>query len=278
MHAVWRRMADPRWLTRQTAALNAATGGSHAIVERPQRVRVSVECFCATAAEAKLLRAQFGGTIKGVAADWLERCAQAQLHAQIRVGKRLVVVADSAQLGRKERAKILSIPAGAAFGTGDHATTAMSLRLLEQTSRALPPGWRAFDAGTGTGILAFAAHCFGAREVVGVDNDPLAIKTARANAAANKIRGIKFVVGDARRPPGTTSFDLIIANLFSELVIEALPRWITRLKRGGHLIISGILRTQEIDVLRALERHGFAHPIVRRRGKWVAMFAAKSTL
>ncbi len=275
MHALWRRTADYRWLAKNATALDGATGGSHAVVEQPNHAHILVEYFCATTGEAKRLHRRFGGTIEEVAADWLERCAQEQLHPPICIGKRLVVVADSAQLQSSSPAKMLFIPAGAAFGTGDHATTAMSLRLLDQASRGLPKGWRALDVGTGTGILAFAAHCFGAGEVIGIDNDPVAIKTAKGNAAANKISRVKLAVGDARRPPLTPACDIVTANLFSELFIEALPRLKSRLKRGGRMIVSGVLRAQERDVLRALEHCHFASPIVRRRGKWIAISAER---
>lgn len=274
--AVWRRTASLSWLEKYRTALDAATGASYAVVERPKHSRVSVEYFCGSSRTAKDLQARFGGTIEPVAADWLERCWRQHLHAPIRVGGRLVVVAEREQSDGDAPEALLVIPAGAAFGTGDHPTTAMSLRLLEQTSRALPLNWHAFDAGTGSGILALAARLFGAGDVLGIDNDPLAIMTAKANSAANKIRRVKFLTSDARKPPGRGKFDLITANLFSELLIVALPQWQRRLRRGGRIILSGILRTQEREVSRALRQLGLEILIVRRRGKWVAILAMRA--
>src|SRR5207253_8193948 len=115
------------------------------------------------------------------------------------------------------------IPAGAAFGTGEHATTAISLRLLEEISRKMKPGWSMADLGTGSGILALAAKRFGAGQVVAIDLDPVAISTARANADLNEIRGIEFFVGAVCSWRPTSKFDVIIANLFSELLIEFGP-------------------------------------------------------
>src|SRR5256885_576827 len=78
----------------------------------------------------------------------------------------------------------------------ENATTAMSLRLLEKLSRNCSPGWSIVDLGTGSGILALAAKRLGATRVIGIDNDPIAISTAKQNAQLNKIRGVHFRVAD----------------------------------------------------------------------------------
>ena len=219
----------------------------------------------------------------------MERLARQGKRKPLTIGKRLTITnAGGTSLARRSLAKEaasrqlrrkgtfhLVIPAGAAFGTGDHATTAMSLRLLEEVSRKMETGWSLVDLGTGSGILALAAKCFGAKEVVALDNDGQAIRIAKQNARSNKIRGIKFQVRDALRPTNRNKkSDLITANLFSELLIKALPIWRPQLKRNGRMIFSGILREQEPQLLRALRRHRFSVLKVRRRGKWVAMVAA----
>jgi ribosomal protein L11 methyltransferase len=129
--------------------------------------------------------------------------------------------------------------------------------------------WALLDLGTGTGILALAAALFGARRVIAIDSDPVAIATARANARRNKIDDIDFRVADVRRWPFPSRIDIITANLFSELLIEILPK----LKRAQRLILSGILREQEAQLLRALKRNRIAVGETRRRGKWIAILA-----
>jgi ribosomal protein L11 methyltransferase len=162
---------------------------------------------------------------------------------------------------------MLVIPVGAAFGTGEHATTAMSLRLLEQLAKKLPRDWRMLDLGTGSGILALAARKLGAREATGLDVDPLAISTAKANAQANKISHAHFLVGDARGLAAGGRFHVVTANLFSGLLVEILPK----LKTTRWLIASGVLRTQENAVVEAARRSGFGIEQIRRRGKWIAI-------
>jgi len=123
------------------------------------------------------------------------------------------------------------------------------------------------DLGTGSGILALAAVRFGARRVIAIDHDPVAIATARANARRNKIDNIVFRVANLRRCKFPRKIDIVTANLFSELLIEILPR----LKRAQWLILSGILREQEARLVRALKRNEIAIVETRRRGKWIAI-------
>src|SRR5213079_2251151 len=103
----------------------------------------------------------------------------------------------------------LIIPAGVAFGTGEHATTAMSLRLLEKLTRRWKPGWSIVDLGTGSGILALAGKRFGANRVIGIDNDPTAIATAKENARLNKIDNVDFRVTDVRRWKPPPKIDIV---------------------------------------------------------------------
>jgi ribosomal protein L11 methyltransferase len=182
----------------------------------------------------------------------------------------LEIVSERSQSPRPQ----LIIPAAGAFGTGEHATTAMSLRLLERTTRSCAPGWRMLDAGTGTGILALAGVRFGAGLVLGLDNDPRAVAHARSNARLNHIHAAQFVRADVLGWRPNRRYDYITANLFSELLIAVLPIFRRALRANGRMIASGILREQAPAVIRALGRTGFCLEAKRRRGKWVALLAA----
>jgi len=148
----------------------------------------------------------------------------------------------------------------------------MSLRLLEQLTRAWKNGWSAADLGTGTGVLAFAAKRFGAQSVVGIDIDPTAISTAKANARLNRIDGVNFHLADVRKCNPAHATDVIAANLFSDLLIEILPNF----KRSGWLILSGIVRPQEGQLIAALGRTKLNVVRVKRRGKWITILARGS--
>jgi ribosomal protein L11 methyltransferase len=170
------------------------------------------------------------------------------------------------------RVPLLVIPASGAFGTGEHATTAMSLRLLERLTRQWENGWSLADLGTGGGILVLAAKRLGAERVVGIDVDPKAISIAKANARLNKIDNVDFRLADLRRWKPAHRIDVVTGNLYSELLIKILPK----LKYSHWLILSGVLRTEENEFIRVLRQNKVEIVKVKRRGKWIAALANSS--
>jgi ribosomal protein L11 methyltransferase len=277
---VWRKRASTVWLAANEAALREIGGQRLAIISRPDRKTAIAEIAGSRQRDLEEIRGRFGGTIEKLPRDWLARFSKAAAIEPIRIGKRLIIYRSVTSKNKsRNETKSLLIPAGRAFGTGEHATTAMSLRLLERCTRfwgaqaaslrSPEPERTLLDLGTGSGILALAAARFGARSVIAIDRDPVAIATARANARRNKIDNIDFRVADVRRWPFPPRIEIITANLFSELLIEILPK----LKRTQRLILSGILRDQEARLVRALKRNGIVIVEMRRRGKWIAILA-----
>ena len=251
-------------------------GEKLAVIERPAAKRVTLEILCARESDARELCREYGGSIERLPPDWLRHFTK-QTHAKpLRIGSRLVILrAPEKKRTRRGaiQARRLVIPAETAFGTGEHATTAMCLRLLERVTRPFPPGWTMLDAGTGSGILALAGSCFGAGRVIAIENDPLACLTAKRNARLNRVPNIEFSTADVLKQKRRGKFRIITANLYSEILLEALPIWSRQLAPGGRLILSGILRNQETAVVRGLRRNEFSVSEVRRRGKWVALLA-----
>jgi ribosomal protein L11 methyltransferase len=270
---IWRKRVGARWLRARNEDITQRFGDALALVERPGNQRALLQIFCPTARQARDLNREFGGSAEKLRPDWLQHFAKRNQTKPLRIGSRLLVLRAAAKSPAGKN--VIVIPAEAAFGTGEHATTAMCLRLLERITRGLAPGWRMLDAGTGSGILAIAGSCFGARQVTALDTDPLALATAKRNARANRIRNIEFVLADVSKSKVRGNFDIITANLFSEILIKALPIWSQHLTPDGRLILSGILRSQEKAGVAALRRSGFGTSEVRRRGKWVALLARK---
>lgn len=263
---IWRKLTTADWLEMNEWKLHEMTGGEFAVIERPTRKRLLVEVPCRRATEANRLHAAFGGRSEKLSRDWLNEMLRAKSSKPIRVGKRLIVSSDE----KHAAPNTLIIPAGAAFGTGEHATTAMSLRLLERVTRRTKNGWRMFDAGSGSGILAFAGRRFGAGEVIAVENNPLAVSTAKQNAKLNRIRGVTLIEGDVMQAI-SGKFDVITANLYSELLLAFVPRLRRALAADGKLILSGVMRAQEQELLRALKGNDLEVAEIRRRGKWIAL-------
>ena len=278
MNYIWRKRAGVRWLRTRNEDITRRFGSRLAIIERPRGERALLEISCRTEEQAHELVREFGGTVEKLRRDWLQDFTKQARAKPLRVGSRLVVLRapeKKAPPSQTTHARSLVIPAETAFGTGEHATTAMCLRLLEQITRRFRPDWRMLDAGTGSGILAIAGSYFGAGRVLAIDDDPLACTTAKRNARVNRVRNIDVTTGDILKHKLTGKFDIITANIFSEILIDALPIWSRHLAAGGRVILSGILRGQETTVTRALRRHGFVISEIRRRGKWIALVAQK---
>src|ERR1700674_566898 len=274
---IWRKSTTTDWLRIRDEDLTRRFGSALAIVEPAGNARNVLEISCANQRDASALVREFGGSVERLQRNWLAHFARTDRARPLRVGSRLVILRRREKKTPPNQARALVIPAEAAFGTGDHATTAMCLRLLERVTRRLPPGWAMLDAGTGSGVLALAGSCFGAKRIVAIDLDPLACATAKRNARANRIRNIEFINGDVLKQTLRGQFEIITANLFSEILIEALPVWSRHLAPGGSLILSGILRSQERAMRRALKQNGFEVSEVRRRGKWIALPASPRT-
>src|SRR5438094_10631294 len=272
---LWRKIAEPRWLGAHENILQACSRGRLAIISKPGRKRRQLEIACTSRDDSRKLVEEFGGRVEKLPRDWLQRFARLHQSKPIKVGKRLVIAGKidfqtSKAFGLK-KPRLLVIPASAAFGTGEHATTAMSLRLLERLTREWTNSWSLADLGTGSGILALAAERFGAGRVVGIGIDPKAISVAKANARLNKIDNVDFKLGDLRKWKSPAGWDIVAANLYSQLLIESF----SKLRRGNWLILSGVLRTQENEFLRVLRKNSVGIVKVNRRGKWIAILARK---
>lgn len=287
---VWRkRVAPPRadfWTERLAAAVGAAR---LIVIENPRAARLEV--CCAGAGEAAGLVSRFGGATREVPdAAWQIPAPAATAARPLRIGRRLLVTGaeDEATLaalraGHPGRA-VLSIPAAMAFGTGEHATTAMCLRFLDEQTWGRPPGsWDALDLGAGSGILALAARALGARASLGLENDPHAVRTARENARRHGFgapTGVRFQRADLRRwsplAAGRT-WPVVTANLFSSLLVELLPGIIIpALAPDGRLIASGVLAGEQTTEVEAAIRGAGLELVERRgRGKWRAFLATK---
>src|SRR5207248_1183391 len=134
---VWRKRASAAWLAANETALREVAGQRLAIVLRPDRTTAIAEIASGGRWDLEKIRSRFGGTIEKLPRDWVERFSRAQTTKPIKVGKRLTIYRSvTSKNTTRNKNKSLLIPAGTAFGTGEHATTAMSLRLLERCTRS----------------------------------------------------------------------------------------------------------------------------------------------
>lgn len=277
IHFTWRKLSAAKWEDVWCDRLSEVQDRL-AITALAGAKTIRLEAFQLTATQAKKLHKAFGGTV--AEQRKLKVLPAPAPRAPIRVRGRLVVVATEREReiadGAGGRAKLLLIPAGMAFGTGDHATTSTCLRLLADVAadrRAEP--WEMLDLGTGTGILALAARLLGAHRVEASDFDPDSVRTTKENARLNAISGVTVKKSDVRHWQPARTWPVVAANLFSGLLIEVAPTIAAAVAPGGKLIFSGILREQESAVVAALRRAGLRVKKVTRKGKWVTGLAMR---
>src|SRR5688572_24531650 len=130
---------------------------------------------------------------------------------------------------------VVRVNMGLAFGTGEHATTALCLEWLE---RHVAAGMTLLDYGCGSGILALAALMLGASRVYAVDNDHQALTATSANAALNGVTDRIFIGAPEFLPP--VAVDVLTANILAGTLVELAPVLAKRVVPGGMLVLSGI--------------------------------------
>lgn len=192
-----------------------------------------------------------------------------------KIGKRLVVCPTWESYTPKAGEVVMRLDPGMAFGTGTHHTTRLCAGMLEET---VTPGCRLLDMGTGSGILSIAALLLGAKEAVGVDIDPVAVRTAGENASLNGFGPDRFtpLCGDLLRDPRLAEkigggFDLIAANIVADVIIALAPAFPRHLKPGGRVVCSGVILPRRDEVVAALEGQGITVLRVEEADGWCAI-------
>ena len=167
----------------------------------------------------------------------------------------------------------LIIDPGMAFGTGHHETTKACLMLIERISKTSLKE-RFLDIGTGTGILGIAASKLGFCHVMGVDIDPLAVDASQRNVQLNGLLHVEIRECTLSDVEGT--FNCIVANLMSEVLIRIAPDISSRLDREGTVILSGMLVGQEGEVKEAMEKSDLLCREQIIDGRWVSLLLTRN--
>jgi ribosomal protein L11 methyltransferase len=182
-------------------------------------------------------------------ADWV-RLTQSQFEP-IHIGTNIWVVPSWHEAPDPD-GLILELDPGLAFGTGSHPTTRLCMEWLEAHPA---PGKSVLDYGCGSGILAMVAKKLGADDVTGVDIDPQAIESARANAERNGCEITFYVPNElavsANERHATGKFDIVVANILSSPLKLMAPMLSGRVAAGGSLVLSGVLARQADEVAAA---------------------------
>jgi ribosomal protein L11 methyltransferase len=158
------------------------------------------------------------------------------------------------------------------FGTGHHATTAMMMQLMLTEDLE---GKSVLDFGCGTGILAILAAKLGANQVKAIDNDPWAIENATENLLLNHANNAEVIRSEIRHL-GARKFEVILANISRDVIIENTHEIADRLCDNGTLIISGFLKEHQQKIVPALQNRGFEINHEMNNDEWIAISLRKN--
>lgn len=191
------------------------------------------------------------------------------------VGKRLVVKPTWEQYDNPENRLILEIDPSSSFGTGQHHTTQLCLSLLEE---CVTPGCQVLDMGCGSGILGVGALLLGAGYVTAVDIDENAARIAGENYRQNHLPPERYeaccadVLGNLedREKICGKEYDLVAANIVADVIIAMAPLFTRCVKKGGVLVVSGIILERAEEVLSVLKEQGFTVEQIREQKDWAA--------
>lgn len=190
------------------------------------------------------------------------------------IGEKLAVKPSWEDYSGDDGRKILEIDPASSFGTGQHHTTRLCLELLE---KSVKEGDKILDMGCGSGILSIAAMLLGAESAAAVDIEENAAATAQENARKNNIADEVYktyfgniLADEALADKIDDKYDIITANIVADVLIAMKDYFVRYLKKGGTLIISGIIEERMDEVLSAVEGVGFIRQAVSVKEGWAA--------
>lgn len=199
-------------------------------------------------------------------ADWNESWKES--FKPFRVGDQIVIVPDWEKYDAgPDEIKIVITPK-MAFGTGHHETTRLMMGLLR---RYVSRNMRVLDAGTGSGILAILSAKLGASAIVAFDTDPLAVENTRENCALNGVADTIDCIEGTIDAVQSQQFDLISANINRNVLTELAGKFERLLCEDGLLLLSGLLVTDETEVLDHYKKTGWQRIQSERENEWLAL-------
>jgi ribosomal protein L11 methyltransferase len=194
-----------------------------------------------------------------------------QYFKPVKVGKKLLIHPVWIHDYDAGDRKVLHLEPGIAFGTGTHETTRLCMEALES---CITPETVMLDVGCGSGILSVAGMLLGAKSVVGVDIDPLAVKVAKENGAMNGFSEPEFTMLQGDLTDRISSlYSVVTANIVADAIISLTPQIKRFLLPQAVYIVSGIIDTRAQEVSAVLSENGFRITDRYEDGGWVCMKA-----
>lgn len=198
--------------------------------------------------------------------DWLEiwKTHFRPLH----IGEKIVVCPEWIKYENKPEEQVVLLDSNMAFGTGEHETTAMCLKLLQ---KYLTPQSVCIDVGCGSGILGISAIKLGAEYAYLTDIDYVAVESAKHNSQINGVANKVTVAHSNLLDNAEIKGDIMLANITAEILCGLAPSIPKNLKKGGTLILSGIIESRLQMVISAFTAQNLILEKTLKEGEWIAL-------
>ena len=188
-----------------------------------------------------------------------------------KIGSKIVICPSWEEYKPNNEEILIHLDPGSAFGTGTHPTTKLCIVALEKYMRS---NYSMADIGTGSGILAIAGAKFGAKSIIGVDNDPSVIQVAKENADINDV-GNKCTFYEGSAVDIKENFDIVTANILAHVLISMMKELYSITKIDGKIILSGIIAEKAEEVKNSALETGFNFLETFAENNWVAIVLQK---
>jgi ribosomal protein L11 methyltransferase len=186
----------------------------------------------------------------------------------IRVSNRIVIKPTFKNYSPAKDEIVLTIDPKMSFGTGEHQTTKLVLKFLE---KIVKKNDRVLDVGSGTGILSIASIKLGAGSAIAVDNDELCFDNCNENCELNEVVDkVKILCGEISNVT-ENDFDMVIANIQKNVLIDIAGQIKSKLKKDGIVILSGLLKIDEADIVDHYSSLGFVKVESESMDEWIAL-------
>ena len=198
--------------------------------------------------------------------DWIE--IWKKHFRPLHIGEKIVVCPEWIKYEKQPDEQVVLLDSNMAFGTGEHETTSMCLKLLQEY---ITPQSVCVDVGCGSGILGISAVKLGAKFAYLTDIDDIAVKSATHNSEINGVSDRIKVVRSDLLGDAEINADLVFANITAEILCRLAPSVTAHLKRGGTLVLSGIIESRLDMVLDAFSAQGLKLEKQPKEGEWFAL-------
>lgn len=198
--------------------------------------------------------------------DWIE--IWKKHFRPLHIGEKIVVCPEWIKYEKQPDEQVVLLDSNMAFGTGEHETTSMCLKLLQEY---ITPQSVCVDVGCGSGILGISAVKLGAKFAYLTDIDDIAVKSATHNSEINGVSDRIKVVRSDLLGDAEINAELVFANITAEILCRLAPSVTAHLKRGGTLVLSGIIESRLDMVLDAFSAQGLKLEKQLKEGEWFAL-------